>query len=131
MNFTREQFLTIARSSNYNCSNPSSDLNYPSFIALFSDKSANFREFKRTVTNVGNGASTYTANLLQPNGTRISVSPKKVGLSREVREAELYSTYKDREQRNGDQVYGSLVWVDREGKHTVRSPIIVMNMLEE
>ncbi|KAG8390932.1 hypothetical protein BUALT_Bualt01G0135000 [Buddleja alternifolia] len=34
MNFTRNQIATITRSS-YNCSNPSSDLNYPSFISLY------------------------------------------------------------------------------------------------
>ncbi|KAF9625570.1 hypothetical protein IFM89_024343 [Coptis chinensis] len=34
MNYTREQIITITRSSNYSCSNPSSDLNYPSFISF-------------------------------------------------------------------------------------------------
>ncbi|KAL7262176.1 hypothetical protein ACSBR1_000536 [Camellia fascicularis] len=35
MNFTRNQILTITRTSNYSCSNTSSDLNYPSFIAVY------------------------------------------------------------------------------------------------
>ncbi|KAI8016650.1 Subtilisin-like protease SBT3 [Camellia lanceoleosa] len=35
MNFTRNQILTITSSSRYSCLNPSSDLNYPSFIVLY------------------------------------------------------------------------------------------------
>ncbi|KAH7543406.1 hypothetical protein FEM48_Zijuj02G0180600 [Ziziphus jujuba var. spinosa] len=35
MNFTKNQILTITRSKIYNFSNPSSDLNYPYFIALY------------------------------------------------------------------------------------------------
>lgn len=54
MNFTRQKTRTIIRLS-YNCSNPSSDLNYPSFIALIPDADVGrvlTRRFRRTVTNV-------------------------------------------------------------------------------
>ncbi|GMP48775.1 hypothetical protein CsSME_00016016 [Camellia sinensis var. sinensis] len=37
MNFTRNQILTITSSSRYSCLNPSSDLNYPSFIVLYTN----------------------------------------------------------------------------------------------
>ncbi|KAF6176296.1 hypothetical protein GIB67_023587 [Kingdonia uniflora] len=131
MNFTREQFLTIARSSNYNCSNPSSDLNYPFFIALFSETSTNIQEFRRAVTNVGSGPSTYRANLIQPNGTRISVSPKKLVFQKKFEKLSFTIRIKDRKQRDGNQVSGSLAWIDSEGKHVVRSPIVVMSVFEE
>lgn len=59
MNFTSDQTRTIIR-SNYNCSTPSSDLNYPSFVTVFyrrdEGKVLN-RSFRRTVTNVGDGAA--------------------------------------------------------------------------
>ncbi|KAF6169374.1 hypothetical protein GIB67_016544 [Kingdonia uniflora] len=63
LNFTREQFLTIVRSSSYNCFNPSSHLNYPTFIALFSESSLTTQEFKRAVKNVGDGSFTYSVEL--------------------------------------------------------------------
>ncbi|KAF6176295.1 hypothetical protein GIB67_023586 [Kingdonia uniflora] len=118
MNLTHEQFLTITRTSSYNCSNPSSDLNYPSFIALF-NKTSTVQEFTKTATNVGSGASTYRANIIQPNGTRVTVTPKKL-LSFTVR-------IKDRKQRAGYFVSGSFTWIDGEGKHRGRSPIVVMD----
>ncbi|KAI6688101.1 hypothetical protein NL676_024929 [Syzygium grande] len=34
--YTSKQIHMVTRSSSYNCSNPSLDLNYPSFIAFFS-----------------------------------------------------------------------------------------------
>ncbi|RDX84056.1 Subtilisin-like protease SBT1.9, partial [Mucuna pruriens] len=51
---------TITRSSSNNCSKPSLDLNYPSFIAFFSgngssNESRKTWESQRTVTNVGEG----------------------------------------------------------------------------
>ncbi|KAK4379724.1 hypothetical protein RND71_001586 [Anisodus tanguticus] len=81
MHFKEEQFKTFARSSaNYdNCSNPSVDLNYPSFIALYSTD-GNFtlseQKFRRTVTNVGLGAATYKAKIKAPKNSKVSVSPQ-------------------------------------------------------
>ncbi|KAL8030035.1 hypothetical protein ABFX02_14G261700 [Erythranthe guttata] len=80
MNLTSEQTQTITRSS-YNCSSPSSDLNYPSFIALFNsdERGLTFNRtwtFHRTVTNVANGAATYRVKLEKPENTRVRISPK-------------------------------------------------------
>ncbi|KAJ8533973.1 hypothetical protein K7X08_007297 [Anisodus acutangulus] len=57
MNLTEAQFKTIAGSSaKHHCSNPSDDINYPSYIALFRPN-GNYtwleQKFRRTVTNVG------------------------------------------------------------------------------
>ncbi|KAF6168066.1 hypothetical protein GIB67_011451, partial [Kingdonia uniflora] len=79
LNFTRKQFLTIARSSSYNCLNPSSHLNYPTFIASFSEISPTTQEFKRTVTNVGDGSFTYSVELTQPSGAIVSTGAMKLG----------------------------------------------------
>ncbi|KAK4345712.1 hypothetical protein RND71_035888 [Anisodus tanguticus] len=60
MNLTEAQFKTIAGSSaKHHCSNPSDDINYPSFIALFSPNGNCTwleQKFRRTVTNVGAAA---------------------------------------------------------------------------
>ncbi|KAE9465714.1 hypothetical protein C3L33_02378, partial [Rhododendron williamsianum] len=83
VNFTASQIMTITRSNGYNCSNPSSDLNYPSFIALYNDEAgALVHKFERTVTNVGYGGGTYKANVTAPEGTTVTVSPKTLVFGR-------------------------------------------------
>lgn len=75
MNFTRNQTQTIIRSS-FNCSNPSSNLNYPSFVALFSFAKRGTlvtRMFQRTITNVGNGTTRYRVQLNAPVNTTIKI----------------------------------------------------------
>ncbi|KAF8410079.1 hypothetical protein HHK36_002601 [Tetracentron sinense] len=128
MNYTREQLLTITRSSSYNCSNPSSDLSYPSFIALFSNTSSSVQEFRRTVTNAGDGASTYTVMLTPPEGSTVSVSPSTLIFGEKYEKQSYSVAIKYMPVRSGTVSYGSLVWVEDGGKHTVRSPIVVSSM---
>lgn len=54
LRFDHSEISTITGAKNHNCSNPSSDLNYPSFIALYGGSSTWIMRFRRTVTNVGN-----------------------------------------------------------------------------
>ncbi|XWS24220.1 hypothetical protein CRYUN_Cryun28dG0082100 [Craigia yunnanensis] len=65
-------------SNSYNCSNPSSDLNYPSFIALYNPNLTETmcKKFGKTVTNVGEGAVTYKVKIVRPEGSTITVSPE-------------------------------------------------------
>ncbi|KAF8378676.1 hypothetical protein HHK36_030025 [Tetracentron sinense] len=128
MNYTREQILTITRSSSYNCLNPSSDLNYPSFIALFSNTSSSVQEFQRTVTNAGDGASTYKVKLTPPEGSTVSVSPSTLIFGKKYEKQSYTVVIKYTPERNGTVSHGSLVWVDDAGKHTVRSPIVVSSI---
>ncbi|KAG8387319.1 hypothetical protein BUALT_Bualt02G0008900 [Buddleja alternifolia] len=125
MNFTREQTRTIIRSS-YNCSTPSSDLNYPSFAVLYNSQEASMtltRKFKRTVTNVGVGAATYRFKLVKPNGTTIRIQPETLVFKKkyEKKSYSLSIRYRgDPQSRDG-----SLTWIDETGKHSVRSTIVV------
>lgn len=126
MNFTQNQILSITRSNRYNCSNPTSDLNYPSFITLHDNTSTKFvQTFHRTVTNVGGSAATYKAKITAPLGTVISVSPDTLvfGKQYEQQSYTLTINYKT----NGGEIisFGELVWVEENGNHTVRSPITV------
>ncbi|KAF3617567.1 hypothetical protein FXO38_33913 [Capsicum annuum] len=80
INFTEKQFKKIARSSaKHKCSNPSDDINYPSFIALFDphgDYTWMEQTFRRTVTNVGAGAAKYKAKVKAPKNSTIFISPQ-------------------------------------------------------
>ncbi|XP_057975750.1 subtilisin-like protease SBT3 [Malania oleifera] len=124
---TKKQLVTIIRSSNHSCSNPSSDLNYPSFIALYSNRSMStkVKKFQRTVTNVGDGPATYKAEVTPPKKSVVTVTPEKLVFA-EMYEKQSYSlTIKYDHDKYGMVSWGSLVWVENQGKRTVRSPIVV------
>ncbi|KAH6788566.1 hypothetical protein C2S51_003572 [Perilla frutescens var. frutescens] len=127
MNFSREETQTIIRSS-YNCSRATSDLNYPSFIALFSFEQRGMtftKKFKRTVTNVGDGAATYRAKLEQPENATVKIWPETLvfGKKYEKRSYSLSIHYRGDIETPYRQ--GSLTWIDDTGKYAVRSPIVV------
>ncbi|KAL6317644.1 hypothetical protein AAG906_030397 [Vitis piasezkii] len=130
MNFTTKQILTITRSNTYTCSNPSPDLNYPSFIALYNNKSTAFvQKFQRTVTNVGDGASSYKAIVTAPKGSKVMVSPATLAFENKYEKLSYTLTIEYKSEKNGKVSFGSLTWIEDDGKHTVRSPIVVSQVV--
>ncbi|CAH2057266.1 unnamed protein product [Thlaspi arvense] len=76
MNYTHKQLLTVTRSKRYNCTNPSPDVNYPSFIVLYTSESLGktvIRRFERIVTNVGDHPRSYRAEVTTPKGSRVTI----------------------------------------------------------
>lgn len=127
MNFTKNQIFTITRSSNYTCSTSSFDLNYPSFIALYTNQTMGMlvKTFKRTVTNVGDSGVTYKAKVTAPSGATVTVSPETLVFG-EMYEKHSYSlNIHYMGDNNGTVTFGSIIWIEDNGKHTVRSPIVV------
>ncbi|KAK7275436.1 hypothetical protein RIF29_16553 [Crotalaria pallida] len=135
LNFTQKQITTITKSSSNNCSNPSLDLNYPSFIAFFNANSSHglsktkiIQEFERTVTNVGEGATTYVASVTHIEGFHVSVIPNKLVFT-EKNEKLRYKLKIEgpRKMKKDKKVdFGYLTWTDV--KHVVRSPIVVTSL---
>ncbi|KAJ6805626.1 subtilisin-like protease SBT1.9 [Iris pallida] len=135
MGYTREQILTVTRSSHAaNCSDgaATTDLNYPSFIALFDAANATVAEpkrvvkqFRRVVTNVGEAASTYSANVVPVKGFSVAVAPERLAFKKKYEKKSFTVTLEGHAGEKADEVvHGSLTWVDEEGKHVVRSPIV-------
>lgn len=131
MNLTQNQILTITRSRSYDYSNPSSCLNYPSFIALYANETRTIiQRFKRIVTNVGGGAATYEAKVDAPNGSTVSVSPNRLEFRRNYEKQTYSLTIEYRGDKNGSVSFGWVTWVEKTGKRTVRSPIVVSPTIE-
>ncbi|KAH0680429.1 hypothetical protein KY284_021514 [Solanum tuberosum] len=131
MKFTHKQILTITRSSTYTCQNASSDLNYPSFIALYTNETTATlsQMFVRTVTNVGNGPANYSINMVVPSNTNISVYPSRLSFSSKYEKLSYTLTVEYNGNKTGEVVFGSITWVDIIGLHAVTSPIVVAPMI--
>ncbi|KAK7389745.1 hypothetical protein VNO78_25036 [Psophocarpus tetragonolobus] len=126
LNFTQENIKTITRSPRYKCSKPSLDLNYPSFIAFFSGNGSPNRssiwEFERTVTNVGEGKTTYSASVTHIKGFHVSVIPSKLAF----KDKNENLSYKLRIEGPEVEGFGYLIWTNI--KHVVRSPIVITGL---
>ncbi|CAL5195888.1 unnamed protein product [Lathyrus oleraceus] len=127
LNFTQQNITAITRSSSNDCSKPSLDLNYPSFIAFIKAGNTSVRtthNFRRTVTNVDEAQSTYFASISPIKGFNISVVPNKLVF----KEKNMKLSFKlkiegEKVTKKNEVSYGYLTWND--GKHVVRSPIVV------
>ncbi|KAL8487584.1 hypothetical protein ACS0TY_023595 [Phlomoides rotata] len=131
MNFTGNQIYTITR-SRYKCAaNMSQDLNYPSFIALYTNQTTNtlVQKFERTVTNVGSEATSYEVHVTAPSGSTVTVYPSTLTFGKKY-EKQSYSVMIEYSNKGGGAVtFGSITWVGSDGKHWVRSPIVVSPMI--
>ncbi|KAF8377560.1 hypothetical protein HHK36_030942 [Tetracentron sinense] len=133
MNYTMKQIQMITRSPSYNCSSPSLDLNYPSFIAFFNDNKSSpdakvVQEFQRTVTNVGNGMSIYTAKVTPMDGIQVKVVPDKLVFGQKYEKQSYKLSLEGPRLIKEAVVHGSLSWIDVDGKHVVRSPVVATSL---
>ncbi|GMY14083.1 subtilisin-like protease SBT1.9 [Fagus crenata] len=126
MKFTKKQILAITRSYNYSCSKQLFDLNYPSFIVLYNNKTTSkVQKFQRIVTNVGDAAAIYKATVMAPKGSVVRVLPKVLVFEKKYEKQSYTIEIKYVRDKKENVTFGALVWVEENGKHTVRSPIVV------
>jgi len=109
------------------------NFNYPSFVAMFpvSSKGVASMTFIRTVTNVGSANSVYRVSVEAPaRGVTVTVKPLRLVFSEAVKKQSYVVTVvgdtRNMKMGQSGAVFGSLTWTD--GKHVVRSPIVVTQM---
>ena len=128
LNYSKKEIQTITKSASYNCSSPSLDLNYPSFIAFFNvndskSDTKTIQEFHRTVTNVG-GQSTYIASVTPIKGIQVRVTPDKLAFKEKNEKKSFKVSIEGPRLLKEEIVFGYLSWADAAGNHLVRSPIV-------
>lgn len=105
------------------------NLNYPSIVAMFTSGATGVssKTLVRTVTNVGEVNSVYWAKVDAPKGVTVVLKPSKLVFSDGARKLSYFVTLKADLKNlvlsDSGAVFGSLSWTD--GKHVVRSPIVV------
>ncbi|XP_061365854.1 subtilisin-like protease SBT5.3 isoform X2 [Gastrolobium bilobum] len=99
------------------------NLNYPSITVPNLSGSV---KVKRTLKNVGSPA-TYIAHVQNPSGITISVEPNILKFKKVGEEKRFEVTLKvNKGKASNNYVFGKLIWSD--GKHYVRSPIVVKTL---
>lgn len=124
--YTDKQMMTVIRKSRWVCNENKTDLNYPSFIVSFSNKST-FpfeKHFTRTVTNVGEPTSSYRAIVEVPDGMIVRVEPNTMQFTSEYQKQKFVLSLQVDGNAAPKVKYGYLKWVDGHN-HIVSSPIVV------
>ncbi|XP_057505520.1 subtilisin-like protease SBT5.3 [Actinidia eriantha] len=115
--------ITIFSESPYTCRNLISlaNFNYPSITVPNLNGSVTVT---RTVKNVGS-PGTYRVRVQNPDGVSVSVKPESLKFKKVGEEKSFKVTMKVEEAYKASRgyVFGQLTWAD--GKHYVRSPIVV------
>ncbi|XP_059294706.1 subtilisin-like protease 4 [Lycium ferocissimum] len=118
----REVSMIVLRKVNCSSKIPEAELNYPSFsIGLGLEA----QTYTRTATNVGEAVSSYTVQIVPPQGVDVKVDPPILNFS-ELDQKKTYQVTFSRSTTstiNATLVQGYLRWTS--SKHFVRSPIIV------
>ncbi|PQQ14339.1 subtilisin-like protease SBT1.9 [Prunus yedoensis var. nudiflora] len=133
LNYTNKQIQTITKSASNNCSTPSLDLNYPSFIAFFNANDSKpdvqtTQEFRRTVTYIGKGQSTYVASVTPLKGFEVGVVPNTLKFKKEGEKLSFVLSIKGPRRTKETVAFGYLTWAESGGKHVVRSPVVATNL---
>uniref|UniRef100_A0A7N2KRS6 Subtilisin-like protease n=2 Tax=Quercus lobata TaxID=97700 RepID=A0A7N2KRS6_QUELO len=136
LKYTNRQIQIITKSASNNCSNKSLDLNYPSFVAFFNAKASkssfkSVREFHRTVTNVGEGQSTYVASVTPIKEIKVSVTPEKLVFKNKNEKQSFKLSIEGPQRLKEESVFGYLRWVDSASKRMVSSPIVATRYSSE
>ncbi|KAK4387437.1 CO(2)-response secreted protease [Sesamum angolense] len=104
-----------------------SNMNYPS-IAISLLQENNIKTVNRTVTNVGEDESVYTAIVEAPEGVDVQVVPNTLEFTRDVKKLTFQLTFKQTTKSQED-LFGSITWSNE--KYKVRSPFVVSNIGQE
>ncbi|OMO74668.1 hypothetical protein COLO4_26541 [Corchorus olitorius] len=128
LGYTDTEMKAVLRQSQWNCTQKEiTDLNYPSFVAIFGNE-PNFPKvmnFSRVVTNVGDDQSIYQTEVGNSMGLTIKVEPSTLTFSKKYQKLSFVVSV-EIDETAPQQGYGYLKWIDQRN-HTVSSPIVEMN----
>lgn len=127
LGYSHKQMKALLRRSHWNCSQPSTNLNYPSFVAVSRNDSSSKRVhgFTRVLTNVDDhGGSAYQAVVVNAAGMTISVQPDTLIFSQKGQKGRFVLTV-EIDENVPPVIHGRLSWID-EHHHIVSSPVVAL-----
>ncbi|KAG9451072.1 hypothetical protein H6P81_011037 [Aristolochia fimbriata] len=136
LKYTKQQMEDVIRNSTNRWSSKSKsvyDLNYPSFMAIFTNarnESKLSKTFSRVVTNVGDDKAKYASFVAADPGMTIQAHPTSLNFSQKYMRLGFTLTVELNIKAWNSSLYpvpnGFLHWVDHSGNHTVSSPVVAM-----
>ncbi|RWR85493.1 Peptidase S8/S53 domain-containing protein [Cinnamomum micranthum f. kanehirae] len=131
LGYNSTQMGAVLRRSQWNCSSIPHELNYPSFIAFFSNTTSfpAKKNFSRVVTNVGSDSVVYRAVTEVSIGMRMWTEPQSLTFSSKKQKQGfvLYVEIDKEAWSDSPFVYGFLKWADDQN-HVVTSPTYIIHM---
>lgn len=125
-NPTPTQLKVFSKGGKMACHNKLSkagDLNYPALSVLFpSNVNISSITLQRTVTNVGQPVSSYSARVTPFKGAKVVVEPKVLNFTKMYQKLSYKVTFKTVSRQPIPEA-GYLVW--KNGVHRVRSPVVL------
>lgn len=126
LNVYKRKLAKIIRSKKYSCLNSSLHLNYPSLINSYEDQTRLVLvQFHRTVTNVSKEAAVYKALVTGLEAYVVTVSLKTLEFVKKNDKQSYNITLMQKVGENRKNSFGALVWIEENGNHKVRSPIVL------
>ncbi|KAE8674759.1 putative Subtilisin-like serine protease 2 [Hibiscus syriacus] len=122
LGYSDAEMKAILRQSQWNCSQEHTDINYPSFVAMFNASSPSVKNFTRVVTNVGDDQSVYHAVVETTYGMTFTVEPNTLAFTNKYQKQNFVVSV----QAYGKAppvTYGYLKWIDQ-NDHIVASPVV-------
>ncbi|KAK3425528.1 hypothetical protein EUGRSUZ_F02324 [Eucalyptus grandis] len=127
LGYTEKQMSAVIRRGQWNCSQSNGDLNYPSFVTIFSNKtdSTKVKSFKRVLTNVGDDSSVYQAIVECPKEMKVTLQPSNLTFTHKHEKQNFHLIMKV-DMSAPRVTYGYLKWVDQRN-HVVSRPIVAIS----
>ncbi|XVE55867.1 hypothetical protein DITRI_Ditri03aG0191600 [Diplodiscus trichospermus] len=128
LGYNDSEMRAILRQNQWNCSQEETDLNYPSFVAIFSKNSSSpkAKNFTRVVTNVGDDQSVYQAIIAETTrGMTIRIEPPTLTFTNKFQK-QSYVVSVQIDGKFPPVAYAYLYWKDQ-NSHVVASPVVVLN----
>ncbi|KAJ4701733.1 Subtilisin-like protease [Melia azedarach] len=122
LGYDEKQMKAVIRRNEWTCRQEPTDLNYPSFSAVFAEETA--KNFSRVVTNVGAEDSVYHAIVEYPAGMRIRIEPSTLTFTQKYQQ-QGFDLSVEIDKDAPRVIYGYLKWIDQHN-HTVTSPIVAL-----
>ncbi|KAF8410080.1 hypothetical protein HHK36_002602 [Tetracentron sinense] len=126
LGYNDRQMSAVLRRREWDCKEGPTNLNYPSFVAIFTKatNSPTVKNFTRVVTNVGGDTAVYQAVLEVPTGMRIRIEPNTLTFTGKDQK-QWFDLSVEIDTEAPDVIYGYLRWVDQHN-HIVSSPVVAI-----
>ncbi|XP_039071289.1 subtilisin-like protease SBT1.5 [Hibiscus syriacus] len=126
LGYNDTEMRAVLRRNQWNCTRNETDLNYPSFSAVYKEpNSPRVKNFSRVVTNVGDDQSVFQAVVGNSKWLRIIVEPSTLMFTKKYQKQSFVVSVEIDGNARPEPTYGYLKWIDQH-KRTVSSPIVAL-----